>query len=303
MNPISLLRSLIVLALLAGAQSAAAISVNWGSTRLATNYTSDLQPLGQAGDFVFEVGAFQPGFVPSAENIGQWEANWVAAGRSDYHTGFSFAAGSAQIVDAIADGTQGYIWGFDSRDGTRVEWILVSDPNWRWQAGGATSQPVDWTVGSAGQAVVGSIGAPGDGFHMRTAALAPGSAPAAEAWRQGHFAGELDQPHAAWGADADADGVVNALEYAFGTSPRDASQAVYPSASLVSEGGQRYMVITFDAEPGVPGLLSVEVSEDLSAWSPAGAGAEISIAGGRLEIRDTRPLAAGRRFFRLGAEL
>ena len=116
MNPISLFRAVIVLGILFAVQQASAAQVNWGTSRLATNYTSDLQPLGQGGGFTFEVGAFEEGFVPTAENANQWEENWISAGAASYNTQFSFAAGSAvQLESGIGEGTQGYIWGFDAR--------------------------------------------------------------------------------------------------------------------------------------------------------------------------------------------
>lgn len=300
MNPISLLRALLLLGLLSGIQNVSAVSVNWGSSRLATNYTSDQQPLGQTGEFTFEVGAFQSGFVPTAANTEQWAGNWIGADRSVYRSDFSFAAGSTQIVEAIPVGAQGYIWGFDSRAEGTVEWILVSDPSWVWGAGGGLGQPVDWTVGGAGQVVLGGVGSVGDGFHMQTAALQLGSVPSSDAedWLVEHFPGELDTPAAAWDADPDGDGVPNVLEFAFGTSPHDSRDSVGVRAGSVLQSGLHYMTVTFDAEPNAGAGFEVEVSDDLRNWSSAGASVELSIGDSMIELRDTLPFD-GHRFMRL----
>ena len=45
MNPISFLRALAVLGILIAVQQASAAPVNWGTSRLATNFTSALLPL------------------------------------------------------------------------------------------------------------------------------------------------------------------------------------------------------------------------------------------------------------------
>ena len=306
MNPISFLRALVVLGILIAVQQASAAPVNWGTSRLATNFTSDLQPLGQGGGFTFEVGAFRDGFEPSNENTDQWADRWIAIGKAGYNTQLSFAAGSAQTdLQQIAEGSRGYIWGFDSREDGSVEWILVSDPSWLWQYSGAETRPVDWTVGSAGEVVLGQVGDSASTFHMQTAALTLGSTPAqdAEAWRSGQFAGELDAPEAAWDADADGDGLNNALEFAFGTSPHDANQVVRASASVTRIGGQPHMSFRYDGEIKPAAPVSVQVSNDLSNWQPAGDSVEIISGNGTYEFRDTLPMTSGRRFFRLHFEL
>ena len=150
MNPFSLLRALALLGVLFVLQGANAASVNWGTTRLATNYTSDLQLLGATTGFTFEVGTFRDGFVPSPDNTGQWASHWVAADSGSYNPQFSFAAGSASVGAGIEAGDRGYIWGFDSREAGSVEWILVSDPSWVWQETAPSAPPAAWTVRQAG---------------------------------------------------------------------------------------------------------------------------------------------------------
>ena len=268
---------------------------------MATNYTSDLQTLGQGAGFSFEVGAFVTGFTPTPDNTGLWAANWIPAGGAEYHTVFSFAAGSAAITDEIPVGSQGYIWGFDSREAGAVEWILVTDATWIWSVSDALSQPADWTVGTADESVLGTVGSGDMPFHMKTAAVLLGTdiQSDAQAWLAQHFAGELESPISAWDADADDDGIANALEFAFGTLPRDARSAVRSSVIHVDTAGGRAMSVVFDAEhtEGVP--LVIEVSNDLQSWAPAGDSVQAYSENGQFVIEDTIPLAQERRFFRV----
>lgn len=294
-------RTLLLFALLLGIQPASGARVNWGTTRLATNYTSDLKPLGGDSEFTFEVGAFADGFVPTAENVDLWAANWIAADRATYHKTFAFATGSVGDAPAIRVGAKGYLWGFDTRDG-EAEWILVSDPGWVWGGAGG-GHPVDWTAGSAGECLLGEVGAAGGAFHLQTAAVDLRAPADPDAWLAEHFGGEADQPIAAWDADADADGVANALEFAFGTSPRDNASAVRGNAAPRSTPAGRVMVITFDAEPQPGVALRYEVSTDLKEWEDAGDSVGVRLGGGQLVVEDTVPTSVSRRFLRVTVQL
>lgn len=305
MKAASIVRTLILLGILFGIQKASGAQVNWGTTRFADNYTSELKPLGSENAFTFEIGSFAEGFVPTADNADQWAANWTTAGQSEYSTNFQFAAGSAPLSQEITAGSRGYIWGYDQRDGELGEWILITDPTWIWQSGDATSTPQDWTAGSASEAVVGKLGSSQDPFHLQTAALVltSESNEAAEAWRNEHFAGELDSDIAAWDADADQDGMANALEFAFGTDPRNSNDAIRATVANLTEAGATYMTFQFDAEPNADAPLIIEVSNDLDTWSAAGSSAQVTSGNGQLQIRDTIPTSNGRRFFRLSVNL
>ena len=71
------------------------------------------------------------------------------------------------------------------------------------------------------------------------------------------------------GADPDADGLANLLEYAIGALPGifdDDSRA--PQAAMTEDGGQDWFEVSIRVLENLTGLqLVVEVSNDLAAWS------------------------------------
>ncbi len=299
MRTVSLVRALVIFSLLLGLHRASGAQVNWGTTRLAVNYTSDWRPM---SGFTFEVGAFEPGFEPNEGNVAQWGERWLPAGSAAYSDQFHFATGSV-AGDAIESGLRGYIWGFDAREGAGLEWILVTDPGWVW--GGAGAAPVDWTVGSAGQSVVGSVGADGAGYHMLSASIsvATGFRQSAESWQAEHF-GSAGAPGAGWDADPDGDGVPNALELVFGTSPVSALEGVLPTCGVaVGAGGAPVMRLRFDGAPIEGAPLRVEVSNDLLTWVDAAAEVARFRDGTGWVVEDSVPVAGGRRFLRVVVDL
>ena len=300
MKPASFFRALVLFGIILGLERASGAQVNWGTTRLATNYTSDLKPLGQDTGFTFEVGAFADGFVPTAGNAEQWAANWIAADSGSYNSTLAFATGSVSKAATIPAGAKGYLWGFDAREGA-VEWILVSDASWVWGANEAGDKPVDWTVGAAGESVVGEINGT---FHMQTAAFDLNATSAdPQAWLAENFPGETDSPIAAWDADADQDGVPNALEFAFGTSPRDLTAVVRAQAVPVQTAAGKVMSVVFDGVPSEGVALNYEVSTDLQNWADAGDSVEVRTEAGQLVIEDKVPTSVLRRFIRVTVEL
>ena len=113
--------------------------------------------------------------------------------------------------------------------------------------------------------------------------------------------------------DADSDGVSNLMEIALGLDPSDASDTIVPMASGIDGD---YFVITFIRIKAseVPGdfIISLECSEDMTAWDTAADTAEVAspaadqsgVAEGyeRVEIRiDMIARACG--FFRLSVDL
>ncbi|GAA5481256.1 lamin tail domain-containing protein [Haloferula sargassicola] len=169
-------------------------------------------------------------------------------------------------------------------DGGGVSLVLV-DP---------TSHP-DPALPESWQAGAMVHGTPGAGEALTFAA-----------WSAGQFsAAELADPAISGPeADPDHDGLANLLEFALGTTATvsDASGTVV--GSVVSDGGEDYLALGFRQRNGSENLAySVERSEDLGSWAPAG-GIEISrsdLGDGfdAVVVRSGVALAGGPEFLRL----
>lgn len=117
-------------------------------------------------------------------------------------------------------------------------------------------------------------------------------------WQTEHLPGEpLDGP----GDDPDNDGVLNLLEFVFGTLPKTAGAPTVTPVSLVVGKLQIFIPRRIDR----PAVLTVEVSPDLVNWSSGPAHTAVvtdDVSG--LVVRDLTPLdpANPKRFMRLKAE-
>ncbi len=102
-----------------------------------------------------------------------------------------------------------------------------------------------------------------------------------------------------WGelADPDGDGIVNLLEYAFGSDPGAASPENRPQTHFVTEGGAEYLAVTFRPNPRAVDLVfEPQVSSDLESWQ----GGLVFMPGPderALTYRDPEPAAAHQRRF------
>jgi hypothetical protein len=125
-------------------------------------------------------------------------------------------------------------------------------------------------------------------------------------WVPTHFTA-TEMTHAAISgrdADADGDGLANAVEYALGLDPRTASRAVLPIASLIEESGHTYLQVIVRRNAAATDVsLFIEASEDLATWEPADAQfAILENTPSVLRLRLNDPIsAAPHRFLRIGA--
>lgn len=122
------------------------------------------------------------------------------------------------------------------------------------------------------------------------------------AWQAEHWSPDTQDPLAAGEADADMDGQLNLLEYAFGSRPRaaDSSPVVF---GQVEVNGQEYLRIAVPKNPLATDVTyTVEASDDPGnqlSWSSAGIVIEQNSTT-LLQARDHLPLGSqGRRFLRV----
>jgi hypothetical protein len=286
--------------------TAGAAQVNWGSERFATNLTSEGEASAMGANFTFELGAFEPGFVPTVANRDEWVSRWHRAGNAVYNETFRFVTGSV-LVDtsdpAFSSANQGYIWGFDSRvQGQVVEWILITNPAWMWPADSGIAAPVEWCVVDATTAVVGQINAPDGSCHMRTASLTLGlDANDPSVWRDATFGSSSSNPAiAGWEADPDGDGVSNLMEFALGTEALLGDHGAGINLGSEVIGGATYQTLSVERVQRPLIDYIAEVSSDLAHWSSGPDALDVvEDSEGCLTVRDRMPREGNRRFIRL----
>lgn len=120
-------------------------TIYWGSIFNDTLLDSYANPL-DAG-FTFELGAFDPAFVPTAENMSSWQANWKVFDRAYTGRGWNVADqflegtvnhqsnstssySGANPAHFFPEGTKAYLWVFNTMTlDSNTEWALLTDAN------------------------------------------------------------------------------------------------------------------------------------------------------------------------------
>lgn len=280
------------------AASARAGQINWGSAFNGTNVLSGGGTMN--GQMTFELGVFTAGFTPTAANTPQWAANWRRASLAFYNVDLRYFTGSHQVTSnapPFAAGTKGYVWGHDGNC-TGAEWILLSAPGWTWPSQNPVELPVNWTVSSASQVIVGQ--ANGAGFLMKTGSVnaAPPTTSWAE-WRAKIFsAGQLaDNSVSAPLADPDRDGTANLAEFAMGGHPLiPGGTQGRVSAGWTIDGGRSRLTMTVTKRCDRLVQWSAQASTNLAAWD--GPVAMVSETPEALTVREDFTLPVPRIFLR-----
>ena len=268
---------LLALSPILSCMSLPAAQVLWGSARFADNYRSTGAPDALGSGFTFQLGAFTPGFTPTRANVAEWLQHWTPAQSAGYNPSTRFFTGSFVYADSqspFLPSNQGYIFGFDRTVKTggndTGEWILITNPTWRWPSGGGIAPPAQWSVSTATDVVLGSINDPTDAFHMQTeqVTLTQEADPWQE-WAAQYFASaSLAEPD----ADPDQDSLSNVLEFLLGTNPTDPNTRT-PN---IDRTRTQFTEITFTKTGIRPeASISIESSEDLIHWEPGGASVPI----------------------------
>ena len=276
-----------------------AAQVNFSCTAFANHQDSNGSPIDES--WVFSLGAFDPAFTPTSANVCDWKANWTTAQTVHYSTRTSFFTG-VHFFDTntspFTTSNSGYIWGYNGTG----EWILITDPSWRWPN---TTFPIifpsNWDVSQATQTIVGNINT--GGVEMKMANVGSGCEVPAfsqQDWVNSHFGDDANNESiAGWNADPDGDGFSNLEEYALGSTPMDGSSRGRFCPAFVEDGGQEYGGVELIKSAVAEGvIISIQSSMTLESWSGTGLVFAINEPE-RLVLRSAQPLASeGKRFYR-----
>lgn len=128
----NLLRHFLVMAAMTAA--AHAQTIVWGTPvdSILVNshgYTLD-------NTYVFELGAFTDGFIPSEHPLTDWFNNWrvfdSASSGNGYSAGDGYVTSTLEMSNSNFNGDQAYLWIHNSTlaYNTSTEWLLVKNPAW-----------------------------------------------------------------------------------------------------------------------------------------------------------------------------
>lgn len=140
---------------------AEAQTLNWGSLFASNLVDSKGQTLLESS-YVFELGAFSDGFVPTSENVYDWVSHWVVYDRAQYSEANGYFTSTVSMNDdgtssyhpaagMSFEGLQGYVWVKNSSYPTKgTEWFLATADAWVFP--GATpgccdnQVPKEWSI-------------------------------------------------------------------------------------------------------------------------------------------------------------
>ncbi len=151
--------------LMAAATSAHGQTLNWGSEVFSDLATSKGVALDNT--FVFEIGSFDPAFVPTTSNVSDWSGNWRIFDRAAFDPGSGYFTSTVQMFREVSNpntvhsdypgaaninfsGLEAYLW---VRNGTTpvkgTEWLLTRASNWTFPVVGGEccdKSTVEWSV-------------------------------------------------------------------------------------------------------------------------------------------------------------
>jgi hypothetical protein len=151
--------SLITLFCFAVADRIDAQTLNWGNVVGEPIVTSEGNPIDNT--FVFQLGAFDAGFVPEFSNANQWLQNWRIFDTAAYDSTFGFSTATAYIRDGVTSaepgastlsfaGLDAYIWIRNADDAVEgSEWLLTRASTWKFPITGGDccdTTVLEWSV-------------------------------------------------------------------------------------------------------------------------------------------------------------
>jgi hypothetical protein len=170
--------SLLLLLLVGGVREARSQTLDWGNDVFGDVVDSNGAALDNT--FVFELGAFDDGFIPTESNVTDWVSHWNVFDRATYNASAGYFASS---VEMLTDGSSsspfltpgsGSFEGLDAylfvRNGDlpvpMAEWLLVRSTDWVFPVADEVcpdcpkNLPIEWSLGDVDTEtpVFGSVG-------------------------------------------------------------------------------------------------------------------------------------------------
>ena len=265
------MRSIVTAFLISATAASASININWGSSAGSAFIPAAAPPVTGAPQQYFFLGAFEPGFTPTADNRSEWLANWTMVGSQRLFSGgfFNQASVLESNSGATAIGAPAYIWGVSGN-----EWVLLNSALWTWPNANSPINPITPSFQISRvttEATFGTIS--DDGNEVTFAVSNNADAPSVTADR---FLELFDQDD--FTEDPDQDGLTNLEEFALAGSPISAAsrpsiliepigddyQMTFPKGTLdrVNFGIQRSENVT-QFTGGVPFTFSRFSNRDL----------------------------------------
>jgi hypothetical protein len=261
--------------------------------------------------FIFELGGFADGFVPTSTNTAEWAAKWRSLGAASFQPlnqrfqGFSTLTTNS---DPFGVTQPVYIWGYNP-NASFTEWVLIRKTSWGWPNTNSPISPSDpyytVTVEETGYStIVGSVNQSGAVIKSAVVSNSPLPSVSYAAWVvENFFLSEQADPNiVGQGADPDDDGQTNLYEYAFGTNPKLPSIASAVKLDVVNVTSQSFAQLTLNLSPRAqvtPQLQESSALQVFTALSPAPI--TIQNTPGALILRDPTPInaASPRNFYRV----
>ncbi len=153
------LTKLVALLFLLGVMGVRSQTLNWAS--LTGSTIVDHQGDALNNTFLFQLGSFDVGFVPTQANIGQWTAKWHtfdtaaysydATSQTSYFTSTVPNIQDVPAYSSMFEGLQAYIW---VQNSSKTEYFLAGASNWTFPVQDPTccpnGTPTSWSVSDLG---------------------------------------------------------------------------------------------------------------------------------------------------------
>jgi hypothetical protein len=271
---------------------AATVTINYASAGRAGHLQSNSAPLGS--DTFVEMGAFSPGFVPTAANRNVWLANWTRLHRVNYHAGLGTFSGVANLESNVSPFTTSnriWLWVYN-RDG---DWCLYSNSSWTWpNTSGVSPRPLNCSPANANIVVAGTVSNSTPRLVCEKVTNAGSPKVSFTEWANSVLPPGLRGKN----QDADGDGQSNIMEYALGSDPNRRSEIAQVVAPR-SVAGLQHLGVRVNRGWGTGVNYVVQWSDNLITWHSTGLQTVVDTPT-TLEVIDPNPTGFfQRRFMRV----